>query len=245
MRKQVEKIAATHFGHRMLGLVMMACILAITWLGSMNLILRMPDLYHFEFNRVQLTDQLDLSMSDDELATMISDLLLPGAALPNPYQSETLDGKLPLHPKEIAALHLFHQKADQSLLILVIAAGSFLQLYLVLFLLKQKNLLRESCSFTVFGMAGVTLILLLFLSMDLLWLQSVVLSYGFGGVLPPEGILAGIYSPSLMKKGLLLLIAFSWVYYFILFQLTNLLTKPYQMFQKNYVQVRLDASGRR
>lgn len=39
MRKQVEKIATTRFGHRMLSLVMMACILAITWLGSMNLIL--------------------------------------------------------------------------------------------------------------------------------------------------------------------------------------------------------------
>ena len=225
---------------------MMACILTTTWLGSMNLILRMPDLYLFEFNRVQMSDQLELSMSDDELAAVMSNLLLPGAALPNSYQSETLEGELPLHPKEIEALHLFQQKADQSLLILMISAGSFLQLYLVLFLLEQKKLLRESCSFTVFGMAGVTLILLLlFLPRDLLWLQSVVLSYGFGGALPPEGILAGIYSPSLLKKGLLLLIAFSWVFYFILFQLTILLTKPYQMFQKNYVQVRLDASVRR
>ncbi len=61
--------------YRILFIIIAVCIPIVTITGASNIVFRMPDLYSFEFKRVQVADEVDLGISDEELAVFFSDFM--------------------------------------------------------------------------------------------------------------------------------------------------------------------------
>ncbi|WP_227017634.1 DUF1461 domain-containing protein [Sinanaerobacter chloroacetimidivorans] len=57
-------------------ILLIICIPLISITGAYNIVLRMPDLYVYEFNRVQLTDELELELKDEEFGHFFSDFMI-------------------------------------------------------------------------------------------------------------------------------------------------------------------------
>lgn len=56
--------------------VLVICIPFISVFAACNIVLRMPDLYVYEFNSTEVTNQIELSMKDDELGKFFSDFMI-------------------------------------------------------------------------------------------------------------------------------------------------------------------------
>lgn len=61
--------------YRIIFLVIVICIPAVTVLSALNIVVRLPDLYVYEFNRNQVANEVDLGISDEELGEFFSDFL--------------------------------------------------------------------------------------------------------------------------------------------------------------------------
>lgn len=61
--------------YRILFVVIAISIPIVCILGALNIVYRMPDLYVYEFNKFQVTDEVDLAMKDDELGQFFSDFM--------------------------------------------------------------------------------------------------------------------------------------------------------------------------
>lgn len=61
--------------YRILFILVAICIPAVCVLSAMNIVYRIPDLYIYEFNRLQVTNEIDLEISDDELGEFFSDFM--------------------------------------------------------------------------------------------------------------------------------------------------------------------------
>jgi hypothetical protein len=55
--------------------IIAVCIPAVCLLGAANIVYRMPDLYVYEFNKNQISDEIGLNMKDDELGQFFSDFM--------------------------------------------------------------------------------------------------------------------------------------------------------------------------
>jgi len=51
------------------------CIPAVCVFGAANIVYRMPDLYVYEFNKNQISDEIGLNMKDDELGQFFSEFM--------------------------------------------------------------------------------------------------------------------------------------------------------------------------
>lgn len=60
------------FFYRIMFIIVAVGIPAVTILASLNIVFRMPDLYAFEFTRIQIADEVDLGIPDDELGEFFS-----------------------------------------------------------------------------------------------------------------------------------------------------------------------------
>lgn len=61
--------------YRIIFIIIAVCIPAVTILSALNIVFRMPDLYAFEFIRNQVTNEVDLGISDNELGIFFSDFM--------------------------------------------------------------------------------------------------------------------------------------------------------------------------
>lgn len=63
------------FIYRIMFIVLAVLIPVSCILGAANIVYRMPDLYVYQFNKYQITDEVDLEMKDDDLGQFISDFM--------------------------------------------------------------------------------------------------------------------------------------------------------------------------
>ena len=63
------------FFYRVLFIVIAVCIPVVCIMSALNIVFRLPDLYVYEFNRNQVTSEIDLGMQDDELGHFFSDFM--------------------------------------------------------------------------------------------------------------------------------------------------------------------------
>jgi len=61
--------------YRILFGIIAISIPAVCISGAFNIVYRMPDLYAYEFNKYQITDEIDLDIRDDELGQFFSDFM--------------------------------------------------------------------------------------------------------------------------------------------------------------------------
>ena len=61
--------------NRIFFIIIAICIPTVCILGAANIVYRMPDLYIYEFNKNQISDEIDLSMKDDDLGRFFSDFM--------------------------------------------------------------------------------------------------------------------------------------------------------------------------
>lgn len=61
--------------YRILFVIIAVCIPAVSLIGAFNIVFRLPDLYIYEFNKNQVTREINLGMKDDELGRFFSDFM--------------------------------------------------------------------------------------------------------------------------------------------------------------------------
>lgn len=61
--------------YNILLVVLIICIPFVSLITSFNVVLRMPDLYVYEFNNTEITDEIDLEVTGDELGHFFSDYM--------------------------------------------------------------------------------------------------------------------------------------------------------------------------
>jgi hypothetical protein len=61
--------------YRIVFIIIAIGIPAVTILSALNIVFRMPDLYAFEFTRIQIADEVDLGIRDDELGRFFADFM--------------------------------------------------------------------------------------------------------------------------------------------------------------------------
>jgi len=64
-------------------IVLIVCIPIISLFAALNIVLRLPDLYDYEFNSAEITKEIELGMKDDEVGAFFSDFML--------YKNDTFD----------------------------------------------------------------------------------------------------------------------------------------------------------
>ena len=62
--------------YRILAAVIAICIPVMALFTALNIVLRMPDLYIYEFNSNQVANEIDLGMTDDDLGQFFSDFMI-------------------------------------------------------------------------------------------------------------------------------------------------------------------------
>jgi len=61
--------------YRIVFIIIAIGIPAVTILSALNIVFRMPDLYAFEFTRIQIADEVDIGIRDDELGRFFADFM--------------------------------------------------------------------------------------------------------------------------------------------------------------------------
>lgn len=61
--------------YRVLFVIIALCIPVISIVSAFNIVLRLPDLYVYEFNRNQITGEVDLGITDEALGHFFSDFM--------------------------------------------------------------------------------------------------------------------------------------------------------------------------
>lgn len=61
--------------YRILFIIIAVSMPAVCLIGAANIVFRMPDLYIYEFNKYQVSNEVDLDMKDDELGTFFSEFM--------------------------------------------------------------------------------------------------------------------------------------------------------------------------
>ena len=62
-------------GYKIILVILTVCIPFVTLITAFNVVLRMPDLYVYEFNNTEITSEIDLEMTGDELGHFFSDFM--------------------------------------------------------------------------------------------------------------------------------------------------------------------------
>ena len=61
--------------YRVLLIVIAVCVPVVSLLSALNIVFRLPDLYIYQFNNNQITSQVDLGITDEELGRFFSDFM--------------------------------------------------------------------------------------------------------------------------------------------------------------------------
>jgi len=61
--------------YRILFIIIAVSVPAVSIIGAFNVVFRLPDIYVYEFNRNQISDEIDLGISDEELGQFFSEFM--------------------------------------------------------------------------------------------------------------------------------------------------------------------------
>lgn len=214
--------------YRILLVIIAVCIPAVSILGALNIVFRMPDLYSFEFNRNQIAGQIDLGITDDELGQFFSDFMME--------KKDDFDLFTEYRDREQAVfgtveqINMEHARKQLNLTVYVLGGAVILSVlsYLILLIKKKKYELRIAFKggIFVFTITLVLFYILLYIDQTRVFLYRQIFIDPFGA----DDVLPLMLTKQFAQMSLAAISAVSLVILLILASVTWRLTKPRRMF---------------
>lgn len=213
---------------RILFIVIAVCIPVITVFGAVNVVLRMPDLYTYEFTNKEITKEIDLGIKDEELGQFFSDFMTDSKK-PFSLVAEYADREQQVFSKnEQLSMENMRKLLNNSLFIiggaLVLAVGS----YWILLMKKYKYELRVAFKggIAVFAALQVMIYILFFMNVSRAFFYNLIFTGTFG----KDDALPHMLTQHFGNLSVFASSAVAIVFMIILASLTWRLTKPRRMF---------------
>lgn len=214
--------------YRILLVIIAVCIPAVSILGALNIVFRMPDLYSFEFNRNQIAGQIDLGITDDELGQFFSDFMME--------KKDDFDLFTEYRDREQAVfgtveqINMEHARKQLNLTVYVLGGVGILSVlsYLILLIKRKKYELRIAFKggIFVFTITLVLFYILLYIDQTRVFLYRQIFIDPFGA----DDVLPLMLTKQFAQMSLAAISAVSLVILLILASVTWRLTKPRRMF---------------
>lgn len=200
----------------------------ISILSASNLVLRLPDMYVYQFNSMDLTNEMNLEMTSEELGNFFSNYMLGKEdefAIDTSYVGK--EGPQ-FTAEENAIMRHFRGVLNHSLLVLFILTLLGLVMYIMLFRDDRKEALRVAlkCAFFFYLLLLIIGLVGYFIPATRASLYSFIFQYP----LQKEGLLTLIFTDSMAKTCLGAMVVVSAVVLGALASLTWRITRPKRMF---------------
>lgn len=207
--------------------ILIICIPLSSILAAGNVVLRMPDLYVYEFTSAQIANEINLGITDEELGTFFSDYML--------MKKDNFDLHAEFRDREQSVFGTGEQIAmenarellNKTLMGLAITALLSIILYWIVLSKKLKPELRVAFKggLIIFGLIGVISIILFKLPVSETIMQSIYI-YNFG----EDDVLPLMLTRKFAGDCLTAILVVSMVILAIIGSITWKLTKPRRMF---------------
>ncbi|MDD3169631.1 MAG: DUF1461 domain-containing protein [Eubacteriales bacterium] len=214
--------------YRILFFIIAISIPAVTILSAFNIVFRLPDLYVYEFNRIQVADEIDLGIPDDELGRFFSDFMKG--------QEEEFDLFTEYRDREqsvfgtVEQANMEHARMllNYSLYILGVGILFLLLTYCIFLVKKKKHELRVSFKggILVFTVLLVLLFAAFYFDQTRTFLYELIFINSFGA----DDVLPLMLTERFGQISMVAIAAVGLVILVILASVTWRITKPRRMF---------------
>lgn len=207
--------------------ILVICIPIASILAAGNIVLRIPDLYVYEFTNAQITNEINLGITDEELGGFFSDYML--------MKKDNFDLYAEFRDREQSVFgtgeQIAMENARELLNKTLIGLGITILILVILYWLVLSKKLKPELRTTfkggviIFGLIGVISIILFKLPVSETIVQSIFV-YNFGG----DDVLPLMLTRKFAGDGLTAVLIASMVILAIIGSVTWKLTKPRRMF---------------
>lgn len=214
--------------YRILMVILVICIPIATILAAYNAVLRLPDLYTYQFNDAQVTKEIGLKLSGEELGEFFSDYML------GKEESFSLVADFREREQEVFALHeqltMTHIRGLLDISLWVFAAAAFLifLIYGISLRKKKKISLRSAYKFSAFlylFLAGLNLAVFYYPA-----IRQKISAFLFQMPFGEEDVLPLMLTEAFARNSMLAALAGGMVLLIVLGSITWRLTRPRRMF---------------
>lgn len=214
--------------YRILFIIIAITIPVVSILGAFNVVFRLPDLYVYEFNRIQIADEIDLGIPDDELGRFFSDFM-KGKEEEFDLFTEYRDREQSVFGT-VEQTNMEHARKLLNYSLYILGGGIFLVLLCYgIFLYKKKKYELRS-SFKAGILVITILMVILFILFNLDRSRSFLYSKLFINPFGADDVLPLMLTEQFAQISLVAVSAVSLVILVILASITWRLTKPRRMF---------------
>ena len=128
--------------YRIFVVILIICIPLTSIFAAYNIALRLPDLYIYEFNKTEITSEIDLAVTDEELGIFFSDFM-SGKHKDFDLNAEYRDREQSVfNETEQVVMSNLREVLNLSIWIMIIMLILILVIYWLLLVKKQKWMLR-------------------------------------------------------------------------------------------------------
>ena len=209
-------------------IVLIVCIPFVSIFAATNIVLRMPDLYVYEFNKTQITKEIKLDIHVDKLGSIFSDFMI--------HKNEVFELKAEYQGREQEVFDVNAQEDMDNLrsqlnIILIILGAMLLILTIIYWILianKKKTDLRNGFKGGV--VLFVFIIILLTMAFNIEAVREMIYQYIFITPLDKDNVLSLLLTKQFARDLLIAGTAVATIILGILASITWSMTKPRRMF---------------
>lgn len=216
------------FFYRILLIVIAISLPVVSVISAFNIVFRLPDLYVYEFNRMEIANEIDLGIQDEELGRFFSDFMMG--------KEDEFDLFTEYREREQSVFGTVEQtnmENARKLLnysLYILGAGAFLVLlsYSILLFKKKKYELRISfkAGIVVFTLSLLSLFVAFYFDQTRTFLYELIFTNPFGA----DDVLPMMLTEQFAQLSLVAASVVGLVILVILASVTWRLTKPRRMF---------------
>ena len=209
-------------------LVLIICIPLISIFAAFNVVLRMPDLYVYEFNKTEITKEIKLNIENDELGGVFSDFMLG--------KNKVFQLNAEYEGRELEIFSINDQKNMENLRhllnIMLIVMGVMFVItfisYWILISMKNKLDIRNAFKGGVILYSSITI--LSFLAFYISFLRDIIYKFIFISPMKEDSVLSLMLTKHFANDCLIAGSVIAAIILIIFASITWNLTKPRRMF---------------
>lgn len=218
--------------YKVLFVTLILCVPFISIIGAGNIVLRMPDVYGYQFNDIEFTKNNGLEMENQQLADYISDFMFDKKDKFELHVNYEGQKSSIFTDQENNIMRHFRNILNKTMVFFTIFLIFSVMSFVTLFKGDRKEALRVAMK----G-AAIEYLSLIFIGLICFFvppLKAFFYSVFFQYSLQENGMLTLILTDQLANKCVVGIVAISALIMFLLTYLTQKLTQPRRMFKQHY-----------
>ncbi|MGI6731934.1 MAG: DUF1461 domain-containing protein [Anaerovoracaceae bacterium] len=215
--------------YRILLIALIICIPITSLFAAFNVVLRLPDFYIYEFNKREVTNEINLKIKDEELGTFFSDFMREKHEVFELNVDDIIvEQQSVFNDNEQRVMSNLREVLNLSLIIM---AGLLIIIIVIYWLLLMKKLKWE-LRFAYKGglIVFVFLAVLMAAAFNIPYTNELMSSYLMMDTLSVEDVLPQLLTHDLARDGLIVSLVISAILLALGGSITWRLTKPRRMF---------------